>query len=119
MKDVAALCQRAVIISQGQIHYDGSLSGIVDSFSADKVVTVQFSEDQPPADLSRFGQVVELKPPRTKLRIQRNQVAKALVEILSQHAVDDLAVEDPPLEEVIAAVFRQASDRAEKSERSD
>lgn len=110
MKDVAALCQRAVIISQGLIHYDGSLDGIIDSFSGDKVVTVQFSEDQPTADLSRFGQIMELKPPRTKLRIHRANVAKALAAILSQHAVDDLAVEDPPLEEVIAAVFRQAKE---------
>ena len=30
MKDVAALCRRVVIIAQGQIKYDGSLSGIVD-----------------------------------------------------------------------------------------
>ena len=33
MKDVAALCQRVVIIAQGQIKYDGSLRGIVDRFS--------------------------------------------------------------------------------------
>jgi ABC-2 type transport system ATP-binding protein len=113
MKDVAALCQRAVIISQGQIHYDGSLDGIIDSFSSHKVVTLEFAADQPTADLSHFGQVVEWRPPRAKLRIDRTQVAKALASILSQHAVDDLAVEDPPLEEVIAAVFRQAKENAD------
>jgi ABC-2 type transport system ATP-binding protein len=107
MKDVAALCQRAVIISQGVIQYDGSLDGIIDSFSGDKIVTLQFLADQPPVDLSRFGQVVEAKPGQTKLRIDRANIAKALAEILSQCAVDDLAVEDPPLEEVIAALFRQ------------
>jgi ABC-2 type transport system ATP-binding protein len=110
MKDVAALCQRAVIISQGQTYYDGSLSGIVDSFSGHKVVTLQFAEDQAPTDLNRFGEVIEWQPPRAKLRIDRAQVARTLAAILSQHAVDDLAVEDPPLEEVIAAVFRQANE---------
>jgi ABC-2 type transport system ATP-binding protein len=115
MKDVAALCQRAVIISQGQIHYDGSLSGIIDSFSGHKVVTLQFAEEQAPTDLSRFGQVVEFRPPRAKLRIDRAHVARTLAAILSQHAVDDLAVEDPPLEEVIAAVFRQATENESKS----
>jgi len=44
--DVAALCRRAVIIAEGQIKYDGSLSGIVDRFSGHKVVTLQFAEDE-------------------------------------------------------------------------
>lgn len=109
MKDVAALCQRVVIISQGQIQYDGSLDGIIDRFSGDKVVTLEFGEHQSPADLSRFGQIVECQHPRAKLRIDRTQVAKTLAAILSQYSVDDLVVEDPPLEEVIAAVFREAT----------
>lgn len=110
MKDVAALCQRVVIISQGQIHYDGSLSGIIDRFSGDKIVTLEFGEHQQTVNLARFGHVVESRPPRAKLRIDRTQVAKTLAEILSQYTVDDLVVEDPPLEEVIAAVFRQANE---------
>src|SRR5687768_1838095 len=100
MKDVAALCQRVVIISQGQIQYDGSLGGIIDRFSGHKVVTLEFGEHQHPPDLSRFGEVIESRPPRAKLRIDRTQIAKTLEAILSQHTVDDLVVEDPPLEEV-------------------
>src|SRR5688500_18306687 len=39
MKDVAALCQRVVVIAQGRIMYDGSLTGIIDRFSGHKIVT--------------------------------------------------------------------------------
>ena len=46
MKDVSALCQRVVIIADGRLHYDGSLSGIVDRFSGYKVVTLQLAEGQ-------------------------------------------------------------------------
>ena len=46
MKDVAALCRRVVIITDGQIKYDGSLSGIVDRFSGVKLVTLLFAEDR-------------------------------------------------------------------------
>ena len=56
MKDVAALCQRVVIIAGGQIEYDGSLSGIIDKFSGHKEVTLQFGAGHQP-DLSRFGQI--------------------------------------------------------------
>lgn len=107
MKDVAALCQRVVIITHGQIKYDGSLSGIIDRFSGHKMVTLLFGGDQPPTNLERFGQIVESQPPKIKLRIERTSLPKSLAEILAQNTVEDLAVEDPPLEEVIAELFSQ------------
>jgi ABC-2 type transport system ATP-binding protein len=105
MKDVAALCRRVVIIAQGEIKYDGSLSGIVDQFSGQKLVTLQLADGQVTKELARFGQLVSIEPPKAKLRIERNDVARALAQILAQHTVEDVIVEDPPLEEVIAAVF--------------
>ena len=107
MKDVAALCQRVVIITHGQIRYDGSLSGIIDRFSGQKLVTLSLADDAPLTGLERFGQFVESQRPKVKLRIDRGQVAKALAAILAQHAVEDIAVEDPPLEEVIADLYSQ------------
>jgi ABC-2 type transport system ATP-binding protein len=105
MKDVAALCRRVVIIAQGRIVHDGSLSGIVDRFSGHKVVTLLFAQDDPPHGLDRFGQLLEIQPPRVKLRIDRSEVARTIAAILAQHAIEDIVVEDPPLEEVIAEVF--------------
>lgn len=108
MKDVIALCQRVVIIAQGVIKYDGSLAGIIDRFSSFKVVTLQLSEDAIPSDFDAFrqyGQVLETQPPKVRLRIPRPQVPKTLAEILARHTVEDVAVEDPPLEEVIAEMF--------------
>ncbi len=107
MKDVAALCQRVVIIAQGQIKHDGSLSGIVDRFSRYKRVTLLFADDQLPANLDRYGQLLQLNPPKATLQIERQQVARSLAEILQQHSVEDVSVEDPPLEEVIAELFSQ------------
>jgi ABC-2 type transport system ATP-binding protein len=109
MKDVAALCRRVVIINQGQIRYDGSLTGIVDQFSSQKLVTLQLANGQSTNDFARYGNVVSAEPPKVKLRIERPQVPKALAEILATHSVEDVVVEDPPLEEVIAAMFSRVS----------
>jgi ABC-2 type transport system ATP-binding protein len=110
MKDVAALCKRVVIIAQGQIKYDGSLGGITDQFSAHKIVTLQLAEGQSFDDLGRYGEVLEIQPPRAKLRVERVAVAKTLAAILGGHVIEDVAVEDPPLEEVIADAFSRAED---------
>jgi ABC-2 type transport system ATP-binding protein len=111
MKDVAALCQRVVIIAQGVIKYDGSLAGIVDKFSGHKVISLQLADQARFDDLDRFGQVLEVVPPKAKIRIPRAQVARVLAELLASHPVEDIGVEDPPLEEVIAEVFSQVDHR--------
>jgi ABC-2 type transport system ATP-binding protein len=113
MKDVAALCKRVVIIAQGRIEYDGSLSGIIDRFSGYKIVTLQFAEGGLPNDLNRFGQVLETVPPRAKLQVERGAVPRVLAAILAQHAIEDVVVEDPPLEAVIADAFTRADASAE------
>jgi ABC-2 type transport system ATP-binding protein len=112
MKDVAALCRRVVIIAHGQIMYDGSLGGIVDRFSGHKIITLVFPGDTLPVGLEQFGEVVDRQAPKVKLRVDRNGTAAALSAILARHTVEDVSVEDPPLEEVIAEMFSLANERA-------
>lgn len=110
MKDVAALCKRVVIITQGRIEYDGSLVGIIDSFSGHKVITLQFAEADAIHNMDRFGEVLEREPPRAKIRVGRADVARTLAAILAEHMIVDVAVEDPPLEEVIANLYASVDD---------
>ncbi|MHB1036039.1 MAG: ABC transporter ATP-binding protein [Pirellulales bacterium] len=111
MKDVAALCHRVVIITQGRIMYDGSLAGIIDRFSGHKVVSLQFAADRMPGDLSCYGEVIEIQPPKAKLRVPRSVVPDVLARILAAHTIEDISVEDPPLEEVIADMFSLADEQ--------
>ncbi|MGA1213057.1 MAG: PhoU domain-containing protein, partial [Solirubrobacterales bacterium] len=43
MKDVEALCKRAIIINDGEIKHDGPLSDIIDRFSQHKIIQLQFA----------------------------------------------------------------------------
>jgi ABC-2 type transport system ATP-binding protein len=116
MKDVAALCQRVVIIAGGRIVYDGSLDGIIDQFSNYKVVTLDFADDRMPDDLARLGEVMEVVPPRVKLQVDRSRIAEVLSSVLGSYAIQDVSVEDPPLEEVIASLFAASEKQEQVSE---
>ncbi|MFN5917596.1 MAG: ATP-binding cassette domain-containing protein [Planctomycetota bacterium] len=109
MKDVSALCQRVVVIAQGILQYDGSLSGIVDSFSGSKVIQLQLGLEQSSQGLDRFGEILKTDLPRVSIRVPRQNVSRVLAEILNNYTIDDVAVEDPPLEEVIASLFHSIS----------
>jgi len=109
MKDVAALCRRVVIIARGQIIYDGSLAGILDRFSGHKIVTLQFGDGELPQNLERFGTVLEREPPKVKLRVDRGSIPDVLTSVLGQYSLEDVTVEEVPLEQIIAEVFSQAA----------
>ena len=108
MKDVAALCKRVVIIARGRIQYDGSLAGVIDQFSGYKLLTFDFASTTP-VDLSSFGEVVEETWPKIQIRVARGEVPRVLAEILQTHPIEDVSVEDIPLEEVIATMFRHSA----------
>jgi len=112
MKDVLALCRRVVIIALGQIIYDGSLEGIIDRFGGHKIITLQLADGRIPGDLARYGEVLSHHAPRAKLRVERGVVADVLSAILAKYALNDVSVEDPPLEEVIAEMFTNANEVA-------
>ncbi len=43
MKDIAALCRRVVVINDGAIKFDGSLSEVVDNFSSTRLVRLRLA----------------------------------------------------------------------------
>ncbi|MEL6107625.1 MAG: ABC transporter ATP-binding protein [Planctomycetota bacterium] len=115
MKDVAALCKRVVVIAGGRIEYDGSLSGIIDKFSGYKIVTFQFAEGHQP-NLSNVGEVLSETWPKVRLRVDRSEVAGALSRCLADHPIEDVVVEDPPLEDVIAELFRESTGKRDEDQ---
>jgi ABC-2 type transport system ATP-binding protein len=46
------------------------------------------------------------------LRVARRDVAEVLAAILAQYTVEDVSVEDPPLEEVIASMFSRVGEES-------
>lgn len=119
MKDVEALCKRAVIINEGEIKHDGPLADIVDRFSHHKIMEIQFAGTAEPPNLSRYGTVIHIAPPRVKLEVPRKEIPKILADLLSRYTIEDIGVQERPLEEVIAEMFTskdQPSDSGEAKE---
>lgn len=112
MRDVEALCRRVLVITHGQLVYDGPLQGITEQFGRYKLVRLQFPEDEVPAELDRFGTIVSQQGPAVDLQVDRARVAEVLGRIIDQHTVLDLSVQDPPLDQVIAQVFQEGKDES-------
>src|SRR5947207_13277464 len=49
MRDVEALCSRVLVITHGQVVYDGALAGITEQFGSSKLVKLEFDGEAAPA----------------------------------------------------------------------
>ncbi len=107
MKDVEALCRRAVVINEGEIKHDGPLAEIVDRFSQFKQISLQFADMLVPDDLHQFGKVLDSTPPRAKIEVPRQKVSEVLSAVLSKYSIDDVSVQERPLEDVMAEMFQE------------
>ncbi len=105
MADVEALCKRVIVIHHGQILFDGELSGLVEKFSASK--TVSMTLNTAAADLGKYGKILTQEGSRFSLRVPRAYTSQVTARLLAELPVEDLTVEDPPIEDVIEQVFAQ------------
>jgi ABC-2 type transport system ATP-binding protein len=89
---------------------------VIDRFSDYKVLTLDFADEKMPSDLARFGEVLEIAPPRARIEVDRSQIASVLSTVLANYAIQDVSVEDPPLEDVIASLFAMTERQGQVSD---
>jgi ABC-2 type transport system ATP-binding protein len=107
MDDVVALCPRVIVIDKGRLIYDGDLKELVRRIRPDKRITIRLSQPAAPERLARLGQVVSQTDTQVVLTVPGPRVSEVLRDALAGLAVADLAVEDPPLEEVMRELFKK------------
>jgi ABC-2 type transport system ATP-binding protein len=105
MDDVASLCRRVIVIDEGALRYDGDLGELVRSRGGDKRVSVKLAGPIDRDALDRVGKVVEIDAARAVLQVKAGALREAVGFLLGHANVSDLTVEDPPLEEVMRALF--------------
>jgi len=105
MADISALCQRVLVIHQGQLVYDGNLDRLVDNFAPYREVQIELAQALPEAKLSLFGEIKSVEGQLVRFCIKREALTRTVAKILAELEVLDLTVTDPPVEEVIGRVF--------------
>jgi ABC-2 type transport system ATP-binding protein len=106
MADVEALCKRVIIIHNGRLLFDGQLSALMERFSESKTLCITHRGE---CDWSAYGEVLSRDQDRVSLRVLKSDAPLVTARILSEQTVDDLTIEDPPIEDVIERIFKQAS----------
>ncbi|WP_390624709.1 ABC transporter ATP-binding protein [Anthocerotibacter panamensis] len=109
MADITALCERVLVIYQGQLIYDGGLEGLLERFAPCREVKVELAQPHALEKLSYYGNVKSIEGPVVRFLVQREHLTQTVSRLLADLKVLDLTVTDPPIEEVIGQVFSQGT----------
>jgi viologen exporter family transport system ATP-binding protein len=108
VSDIEQVARRVIVINHGVVIFDDKVSRLRRSLLATKLIEVRF--DSPPAALVLDG-VQVVKESRTGYKLvvdtERRSIREVLDELLDHHRVADISVADPPLEDVIARIYKE------------
>jgi ABC-2 type transport system ATP-binding protein len=111
--DSAEVCERVIVINHGKLLFDQSLSSLRAEFITHKRVTLV--SDRAELTFSLPGvRVIEHEPYKTRLEVEvkLTPVARVVEAALALGTLHDLTVEDPPLEQVVQAIYASAASSA-------
>jgi len=108
MGDVTALAKRVLVIDAGRMRFDGDLRALLETHAPYRLLQVTLDGPASPGELARYGEVDVVEGAKVTLRVPRAETAAVAARLLADLAVVDVSIADPPVEEVVRAVFAGA-----------
>ena len=108
MGDVTALAERVLVIDSGRLRFDGDLGALLEAHAPYRLLRITLSDGAPAAALEGYGEVVARDGATATLRVPRAATASVAARLLADLPVADVSIEDPPVEDVVRAVFAGA-----------
>jgi ABC-2 type transport system ATP-binding protein len=106
VSDIEQVARRVIVVNHGRIIYDDSVSRLRRALLRTKVIDVRF-EAPVPALAIDGATVIKLSESGAKLEVDTDAVPirGVLDQLLDRHAVVDISVSDPPLEEIVSHIY--------------
>ena len=122
MEDIERLCERILIIREGELVFDGPLAEVMRTHARHKVISLQLKPGASAVSLKRLlgvGLDVELLeegPERIRIQAPRDEVPNLAGRLVSELQVHDLAVEEMDIGTVIEGLLHARGANAAPSE---
>ncbi len=114
--DVERVCDRAIVIHTGRVAFDGTIETLRRDFVRRKTISLDLSSPFA-GELPVMPGVVptQLTPLRLQFQVDTTVVPAetVLAGLIGRMQIADLTITDPPMEDVIAAIYGQASSASE------
>tara|TARA_Y100000589_G_scaffold332077_1_gene389045 strand:+ start:1640 stop:2623 length:984 start_codon:yes stop_codon:yes gene_type:complete len=106
MKDITYLCKRIICIHKGFKTYDGNLEKLLVKLSPDKDLSIICKTREDIKVLKTLGyKIKNINDNEITLTIKKTEMKKILKEILNKFDIEDLHINEPPIDEIIGKIL--------------
>jgi len=110
LADIEHLCRRLIVIDHGRLLYDGGIDELRHRYGTHRTLVVDLEDDGtapfvPPAKV----ELIKADGPRHWMRFDResHSASDLIATIASRHAIRDVAIEEPDIEEIVRRIYRE------------
>ncbi len=108
MKDITSLCKRVICVQNGSISYDGKLDRLLKKISPIKEILIVCRSEHDAMQIEKSGFTVKNKSKNEiTLKVENNYITSALKTILNNFDIDDLYINEPPVDEIIGKILNK------------
>ena len=112
MQDVQALCDRVIVIDKGRKIFDDTLDALSKHFSDRRRIVLRFLKPVEREDVARFGDVIESEDLSASIDVSREDTPRIAAGVLQELPVEDIAIEDVDIDEIIRKMFTEGTSTA-------
>ncbi|TNJ66047.1 ATP-binding cassette domain-containing protein [Paenibacillus hemerocallicola] len=114
MDDIEQICNRIIMIDQGQVLYDGSLSAFKESYAGGHFIRIELESDSFWLEDERLTVVKDEGPLKT-IQFQKKQIAvPEVIQILTAHnRVKDIQMRETSIEDIVKDMYESRSTASE------
>jgi ABC-2 type transport system ATP-binding protein len=106
MADISQLCERVIVIDHGKKIYDGDLDRIAGAGARQRIIKFKPRDARfPPGWQPLHGVAKTCEDGEVLLHVPSEHVVAVCQQVLSLGSVDDLTIQDVPLEDIISEIF--------------
>ena len=106
MKDITSLCKRVICVHKGSISYDGKLNLLLKKLSPVKEILILCRTEKDAIKLENSGFNVKNKNKNEiTIIVENNSITSSLKTILNNFDIEDLFINEPPIDEIIGRVL--------------
>jgi ABC-2 type transport system ATP-binding protein len=110
MADIQSLCERVIVIDHGKKIYDGDLDQIAGAGAQQRIIRFKPRNGAFPADWQPLHGTCKLcEDGEVLLHVPSEHIVAVCQQILSTGPVDDISIQDVPIEDVITELFQRGA----------
>lgn len=107
MIDITSLCERVLLIHEGELMHDGSLSSLTNQLAPYREVHLDFESPVGAMELDKYGDEITVNEKSATMLIERSVVASTVEALLERFNIVDMKIGDPPIDHLIGRLYQQ------------